>query len=294
MHPIGRGRWTSSSTSPPTGGRSRSSRSSMSTPVSVWAGWSSAVSPVSTWSVNSVAWRLSLTPSRRCCGATRDLNWPAVQWPTGHRVRLVCTSFRPIAAGKRFARAPSPNTYGACDLLMITLPSTLTTVDLQHGYRSRGPVYGVRPRPLGAAARIRTLLPPGGRPGHHGVLDPVFHDVAAAAASKTGSKTGVARHRNTVEQSIRLRSDRACGADQLGLFHLRGRRPVPTGGHRQPPESAGLAHTGRHLARERHRCAANAAKCRRRNCRKRCAAYACGAACSGVEQLLAHAETEVS
>src|SRR5271155_573048 len=50
--------------------------------------------------------------------------------------------FRPIAAGKRFAGAPSPNTYGACDLLMITLPSTLTTVDLQHGYRSRGPVFG--------------------------------------------------------------------------------------------------------------------------------------------------------
>lgn len=28
---------------------------------------------------------------------------------------------------------------------MITLPSTLTTVDQQHGYRSRGPVHGVRP-----------------------------------------------------------------------------------------------------------------------------------------------------
>jgi hypothetical protein len=32
--------------------------------------------------------------------------------------------------------ATSLDTYGACDLLMITLPLTLTTVDLQHGYRS--------------------------------------------------------------------------------------------------------------------------------------------------------------
>jgi hypothetical protein len=45
----------------------------------------------------------------------------------------------PIAAAKRFADAPSPDTYGACDLRMITLPSTLTTVDQQHGYTSRGP-----------------------------------------------------------------------------------------------------------------------------------------------------------
>ena len=65
----------------------------------------------------------------------------------------------------------------------------------------------VRPRPLGAAARIRTLLPPLGRPGHHGVPEPVFHDVPAAAASGTGSETGVARHRNTVEDPIRLRCD---------------------------------------------------------------------------------------
>src|SRR6476469_9707575 len=34
----------------------------------------------------------------------------------------------------------TPDTYGACDLPMITLPSTLTTVDLQHGYRSVGPI----------------------------------------------------------------------------------------------------------------------------------------------------------
>lgn len=34
------------------------------------------------------------------------------------------------------------HTYGACDLLMITLPSTLTTVDLQHGYRFAGPPNG--------------------------------------------------------------------------------------------------------------------------------------------------------
>ena len=40
----------------------------------------------------------------------------------------------------------------------------------------------------GAAARIRTLLPPCWRPGHHGVPEPVFHDVAAAAASSTAPR----------------------------------------------------------------------------------------------------------
>jgi hypothetical protein len=38
----------------------------------------------------------------------------------------------PIAA-KRFAGAPLPDIHGACDLLMIALPSTLITVDLQRG-----------------------------------------------------------------------------------------------------------------------------------------------------------------
>jgi hypothetical protein len=38
--------------------------------------------------------------------------------------------------------------------LMITLPSTLTTVDLQHGYRSSGPLLGVRPL---ASARLAVL-----------------------------------------------------------------------------------------------------------------------------------------
>ena len=63
---------------------------------------------------------------------------------------------RPIAAGKRFAGAPLPNTYGACDLLMITLPSTLTTVDLQHGYRSRGPVHGVRSCPVAGMPTLKS------------------------------------------------------------------------------------------------------------------------------------------
>jgi hypothetical protein len=36
--------------------------------------------------------------------------------------------------------------------LMITLPSTLTTVDLQHGYRSSGPILGVRPQAVSPAA----------------------------------------------------------------------------------------------------------------------------------------------
>lgn len=35
------------------------------------------------------------------------------------------------------------STDGACDLPMITLPSTLTTMDLQHGYRSVGSNLGV-------------------------------------------------------------------------------------------------------------------------------------------------------
>src|ERR1700722_12657723 len=70
----------------------------------------------------------------------------------------------------------------------------------------------------GAAVRTRTLLPPLGRPGHHRMPEPVFHDVPAAAASGTGSETGVARHRNTVEHSISPRCDRACGAGQLDLF----------------------------------------------------------------------------
>jgi hypothetical protein len=67
----------------------------------------------------------------------------------------------------------------------------------------------VQPRPLGAAARIRSLLPALRRSGYHGVPEPVFHDVPAAAASRTGSEAGVTRHRDTVEHPIRRRRDRA-------------------------------------------------------------------------------------
>jgi hypothetical protein len=52
------------------------------------------------------------------------------------------------------------------------------------------------------SVRHPILLAPRGRLGHYGVLDPVLHGVPAAAASSTGSKAGVARHRNTVEHSI--------------------------------------------------------------------------------------------
>jgi hypothetical protein len=37
---------------------------------------------------------------------------------------------------------------GACDLLLITVPPILITVDLRHGYLPRGPVHGVRPELL--------------------------------------------------------------------------------------------------------------------------------------------------
>src|SRR6476646_5789827 len=69
----------------------------------------------------------------------------------------------PIAAAKRFAGAPSPDTYGACDLPMITLPSTLTTVDLQHGYRSVGPIQREHATPaqptLFRGGKIFTIQP---------------------------------------------------------------------------------------------------------------------------------------
>ncbi len=52
---------------------------------------------------------------------------------------VVCSA---NAAGKPFAGAPTTNTDGACDLLMITLPSALTTLDLQHGDGSTGPLRG--------------------------------------------------------------------------------------------------------------------------------------------------------
>jgi len=46
---------------------------------------------------------------------------------------------------------------------MITLPSTLTTVDLQHGYRSGGPIRGVQPancQPHRTRAQLRASLRP--------------------------------------------------------------------------------------------------------------------------------------
>lgn len=41
-------------------------------------------------------------------------------------------------AAQLFAGAPTTSADGACELLLVTLPWTLTTVDLLHGYRSDG------------------------------------------------------------------------------------------------------------------------------------------------------------
>lgn len=124
-------RWISRSTSPPTGGRSRSAQSSTSI-------------------------------TRGCLGATVKRSI------TGEHL---IGDLRRLAIG-RDTLPPVP----PCD---------------------KGDELACRP----------ALLPPCGRLGHHGMLDPVLHHVPAAAASSTGSKAGVGGHRNTVEHSIRLRCD---------------------------------------------------------------------------------------
>jgi hypothetical protein len=78
-----------------------------------------------------------------------------------------------IAAVQRFAGAPKTNTDGACDLPMITLPSTLTTVDQQHGYRS---------------SRCATLLP-----GVRARKNRQRHGIEQAPAAHPGSDHPQAR-----------------------------------------------------------------------------------------------------
>ncbi len=144
-------------------------------------------------------------------------------------------------------------------------------------------------------------LTPCGRLGHHGVLDPVLHRVPAAAASSTGSEAGVARHRNTVEYSIRLRCDRACSVDQLGLFRLP--RATPLANPRAPtaarellaspiwadtllavngaPLTPAVPPRGGRVRRRHQACASRPSRVEQCGC------------LSGGNQLLAHAKAEV-
>lgn len=53
------------------------------------------------------------------------------------------------------------STYWACDLLMVTLPSTLKTVYQQHGYRSRGSIDKVGSSNLFLRFRVRSTFSEG-------------------------------------------------------------------------------------------------------------------------------------
>lgn len=71
-------------------------------------------------------------------GVDECLTPPLKSWPRQIPVSpATAATVHPAAASTRFAGAPSPNTHGASDLLMITLPTTLTTAGLQHGHRGQ-------------------------------------------------------------------------------------------------------------------------------------------------------------
>ena len=124
MPPTGSGRWTSSSTPPPTGARSRSPPSSTNTPAGAWVVWSSALSPARTSAPNSTASPPSVAATQPSCDATTDPNWPATPWPPGPTANSACTSSRPASPGATAtsSRSIHPRRMPQHQQLLVTGP----------------------------------------------------------------------------------------------------------------------------------------------------------------------------
>src|SRR5207342_991614 len=153
------GRWTSSSTPPPTADRSRSSPLSTSTPVNASVGWSSAPSPPTNSSTNLTGSPTSAA-IRRCCAATTAPSWPALRWPSGPTNESGSGSSHPGSRGATAISSPS-TADSATNASTSTSsgpwptpesssatgkPSTTTTAGTQPSAINH-PLYTLRPAP---------------------------------------------------------------------------------------------------------------------------------------------------